>query len=151
THKQTGIDVLWKVPYATREPGIGPTPSGNSFDQWIHYYRGGWQTLLPNYGPAVFYRGSMLDFHGEAARKPWQVISENYEDGVSIEVATDLSSLPLSVTRRIFLPENEPKVQIAESVTNCSPTSVDCMWGHHPVFGAPLLSPQSRLYTGGRF
>jgi hypothetical protein len=118
TDKQTGVDVLWKVPYATREPGIGPTPSGDSFAQWIHYYRGGWQTLLPNYGPAVSYRGAMLDFHGEAARKPWQLISERYDHGVAIEVATDLASLPLSVTRQIFLSEEEPRIQITESVTN---------------------------------
>lgn len=150
THKQSGVDVLWKVPYPVREPGVGPAPSGDSFVQWIHYYRGGWQTLLPNYGPAVSYRGSPLEFHGEAARKPWHLNSEIYEGGVEIEVTTELASLPLSVKRRIFLCAERPQIEVTESVTNCSDNPVDCMWAHHPVFGAPLLSGDSRLYTGAR-
>ena len=150
THKPTGVDVLWKVPYPVLESGIGPTPSGDSFAQWIHHYRGGWQTILPNYGPAVIYRGSLLDFHGEAARRPWQLESEAYEDGVEIIVSTDLASLPLTVRRRISLSATGPRVDISESVTNTSNGPVDCMWAHHPVFGAPLLSSDSRLYAGAR-
>ena len=150
SHKQRGVDVLWKVPYPVREPGVGPTPAGDSFQQWIHYYRGGWQTILPNYGPAVSYHGSMLDFHGEAARRPWKLDSEMCEERVEIEVSTELSSLPLAIKRRISLSADSPVMDLVESVTNCSADPVDLMWAHHPVFGAPLLSPDSRLYTGAR-
>lgn len=150
TDKQSGVDVLWKVPYPVRDPGVGPAPAGDSFAQWIHYYRGGWQTILPNYGPAVSYRGSSLDFHGEAARRPWQLDAEICDEGAEIEVSTELSSLPLAVRRRISLSADSPVMQVIETVTNSSAGSVDCMWAHHPVFGAPLLSPDSRLYTGAK-
>jgi hypothetical protein len=149
-HKQTGTDVLWKVPYPVREPGVGPTPAGDSYAQWMHFYRGGWQTIFPNFGPAVKYRDAMLDFHGEAARRPWQLESEICGADVAVEVSTELSCLPLAIKRRFTVSGVRPELAIAETASNSSDEAVDCMWVHHPVFGAPLLSPQSRIYTGAR-
>jgi hypothetical protein len=146
-HKPSGIDVLWKVPYPVREPGVGPTPAGDSFAQWIHYYRGGWQTIFPNFGPAVEFRGALLDFHGEAARRPWRI---EWESDAEVEISTELACLPISMKRRIALSRVSPELTVLETVTNSSTESVDCMWAHHPVFGAPLLSPESRIYTGAR-
>jgi hypothetical protein len=150
THKATTIDVLWKVPYPVRDPGVGPTPSGDSFQQWIHYYRGGWQTIFPNYGRAVSYRGAHLDFHGEAARRPWTVESECAERNAEIEISTRLASLPFFLKRRISLSEQRAELNMIETVTNESTGPVDCVWAHHPVFGVPLLSAESRIYTGAR-
>ena len=149
-HKPTGIDLLWKVPYPVREPGVGPPPPGDSYQQWIHYYRGGWQTIFPNYGPAASYRGALLDFHGEAARRPWMLEFEADDGRAAIELSTSLASLPFTLRRRIVLSPERPVIQVTETVTNLSESALDCMWAHHPVFGAPLLSSQSRLYTAGR-
>jgi galactose mutarotase-like enzyme len=146
-HKPTSIDVLWKVPYPLREPGIGPTPAGDSYAQWMHYYRGGWQTIFPNFGPSVMFRGASLDFHGEAARRPWQLESEGNSE---IEISTDLACLPFSIHRRISLSEVHPELTVQETIANSSNAPLECMWAHHPVFGAPLLSPESRIYTGAQ-
>jgi len=146
-HKPTAIDVLWKVPYPLREPGVGPTPAGDSYTQWMHYYRGGWQTIFPNFGPAVMFRGALLDFHGEAARRPWRLESEG---DCEIEISTELACLPFSLHRRISLSAVRPELIMEETIANSAQTSLECMWAHHPVFGAPLLSPQSRIFTGAQ-
>jgi galactose mutarotase-like enzyme len=149
-HKATGVDLLWKVPYPVREPGVGPTPAGDSYQQWMHYYPGGWQTIFPNYGPAVSWRGALLDFHGEAARRPWVIASEVEESRAEIELSTHLASLPFSLRRHIVLSPEQPVLRVTETVTNLFDGPLDCMWAHHPVFGAPLLSSESRIYTGAR-
>jgi hypothetical protein len=146
-HKPTSIDVLWKVPYPVREPGIGPTPAGDSYAQWIHNYRGGWQTIFPNFGPAVMFRGALLDFHGEAARRPWQLESTGDHE---IVISTKLACLPFSMRRRISLSAVQPELTVQETITNDSMAPLECMWAHHPVFGAPLLSSQSVIYTGAQ-
>jgi hypothetical protein len=151
THKQTGADVLWKVPYPVREPGVGPPPAGDSFAQWLHYYRGGWQTILPNFGREVTYQGATIPFHGEAARRPWQLEREEVGDKVTgIELFTELSSLPLKIERSISLTNSHACIDVVETVTNLSAQPVDCMWAHHPAFASPLLSGNSRIYTGAR-
>jgi len=149
-HKPTGIDLLWKVPYPVREPGVGPNPAGDSYQQWIHYYRGGWQTIFPNYGPAVSWRGALLDFHGEAARRPWILTSESGDDRAEVELSTNLASLPFCLRRRIALSAERPILRVTETVTNLSVSALDCMWAHHPVFGAPLVSSESHIYTAAR-
>jgi hypothetical protein len=150
THKKSGVDVLWKVPYPVRDPGIGLPPAGDSYAQWLHYYRGGWQTILPNFGPSVTYRDALLDFHGEVARRPWQLDQEASGKDVEIEISTELASLPLTVKRRVALSPDRSEIIVSEKVTNMSADPVDCMWTHHPVFGAPLLSPESRIYAGAQ-
>lgn len=147
-HRNTGVDVLWKVPYPIREPGVGPPPAGDSYARWLHYYRGGWQTILPNFGAAVTYRDALLDFHGEAARRPWQLDGETKGEKIEIELSTELACLPLALKRRISLSSARPEIYITETVTNRSVDPVDYMWTHHPVFGAPLLSRESRIYSG---
>lgn len=150
-HKPTGIDVLWKVsPEALSEAG-GPATGEASFVDWVRRYRGGWQTILPNFGPAVEFHGRQLPFHGEAARVPWQLEEAGTTpDGVRAVVSAILTSMPLSVRREVLLVAERPVVRIRETVTNMSAESSDCMWGQHPVFGAPLVSPASVIYTGAR-
>lgn len=150
-HKRSGIDVLWKVPYPVSEPGVGPPPTGDSAAQWIAHYRGGWQTILPNFGQAVAYRGAHLDFHGEAARRPWRLDdASTHGQAARVVVSTRLLSMPLAVRREVLLDAGRPIVRIQETVTNVSEASCDCMWGHHPVFGAPLIAPEAVVYTGAR-
>lgn len=148
-HKPSGIDVLWKPPYASREPGIGPPPVGDSMAQWIAHYRGGWQTILPNFGKPVTYRGAVLDFHGEAARRPW-LLDEAAAASPHVVMSTRLQSMPLAVRREVWLDDERPMLRVRETVTNLSETACQCMWGHHPAFGAPLVAAGAAIYTGAR-
>ncbi|MGH9161725.1 MAG: DUF4432 family protein [Vicinamibacteraceae bacterium] len=148
-YKPKGTDVLFKVPYPTREPGVGPAPAGDSLEQWLAYYRGGWQVLFPNFGPEVEYRGARLDMHGEAARVPWRLISTAREGNrLDASMALTLRKSPARIERRVTLGVGEPALEIEERVTNLAAMPLDCVWAHHPAFGAPFLSPACRIFTG---
>jgi galactose mutarotase-like enzyme len=150
-YKPTGVDVLWKPPRPPREPGIGPTPAGDSFAVWTAHYRGGWQIIFPNFGPAVEYKGAPLDFHGEAARTVWQVEAlEASEAQALVTLGVTLLKSPFRIQRRMSLKADQPLLSIHETITNDGPEAMDCMWGHHPAFGAPLVSPDSFIDSGAR-
>ena len=67
TDHRTGIDVLWKAPWALRPHAVSTATAGASQTAWLDHYAGGWQVLFPNGGDAVTYRGADLGFHGEAS------------------------------------------------------------------------------------
>ena len=150
-YKPKGVDVLWKPPRPPREPGVGPDPEGDSETVWNHYYRGGWNVILPNFGPAVEYKGAPLDFHGEAARTSWDLDSlEATKQGAEATMSVTLIKSPLRVSRTMSLDSERPVLSIAETVTNDGVEETECMWGHHPAYGPPLLSEDCVIDTGAR-
>jgi hypothetical protein len=150
-YKPLGVDVLWKSPCPAREPGVGPTPAGDSLALWMAYYRGGWQLAFPNFGPAIEYKGATLPMHGEAARLPWELESaESDGRGVRLALKVDLLQTPFRIRRVLTLQANEPALSLEETITNQGGEPLDCMWCHHPAFGPPLLSAGCYLDTGAR-
>jgi hypothetical protein len=150
-YKPKGVDVMWKSPLLAREPGVGPTPAGDSLALWITYYRGGWQVIFPNFGPPVEYKGALLDMHGEAARTVWQLEeAENDGEQVQVTLAVALLRSPFRIKRVMSLQAGQPMLSITETITNEGPEAMDCMWGHHPAYGPPLLSPECVIDTGAR-
>lgn len=146
-----GVDVLFKPPYPAREPGVGPAPQGDSVTQWISNYRGGWQVILPNFGSPVEHRGAPLGMHGEAARVPWELQSVEHEDErLEVTLTTRLTLSPFRLHRVLVLTSEQPVLEVRETITNEGVDPMECMWGHHPAFGAPLISPESTLDTGAR-
>lgn len=151
-YKPRGADALWKPPRSMREPGVGPIPEGDSETVWHSYYRGGWNVIFPNFGPAVEYKGAPLDFHGEAARTPWQLEGvESAGDRLEATMAVTLLKSPFHIRRVMSLESGRPVLSIQETVTNDGEQEWDLMWGHHPAFGPPLLSPEAVIDTGARF
>jgi hypothetical protein len=150
-YKPKRLDVLWKPPRPPREPGVGPTPAGDSFAIWHAHYRGGWQTIFPNFGPPVEYKGAPLDFHGEAARVPWQVeAAESDGRQARVQLSVRLLKSPFRLQRVLSLEAGRPVLSIHDTVTNEGPDAMDCMWGQHPAFGPPFLSPECAIDTGAR-
>jgi galactose mutarotase-like enzyme len=150
-YKPRGINVLWTPPRPPRESGVGPAPAGDSQALWLAYYRGGWQVIFPNFGPPVEYKGAPLDMHGEAARTVWQ-LEEIESDGERVQVTLSVVLLksPFHIKRVMSLQAGQPVLVIEETITNDGPEAMDCMWGHHPAFGPPLLSHECVLDTGAR-
>lgn len=137
-YRPANIDVLWKPPALPAGSDVAPV-AGDSAAEWHARYRGGWQTILPNFGPECVHRGVHYEFHGEAARVPWSVDEiANDRDSAVLVVSVTLRGLPLRVRRRISL-GTTPVLKITETVANLADCAVDAMWGHHPVFGAPFL------------
>ena len=150
-YKPKGMDVMWKAPRPPREPGVGPTPAGDSMTVWLTYYRGGWQVIFPNFGPAVEYKGAPVPFHGEAARTVWQIEGvENDGEQVEVTLGVVLLRSPFRIKRVMMLQAGQPVLSIHETITNEGVEAMDCMWGHHPFFGSPLLSPACVIDTRAR-
>lgn len=146
-HRPRNVDVLWKAPRPERDlAGMEPTIA-----RWHSGYPGGWQTILPNFGPPNLHDGRWLGMHGEAACVPWTV-DEIAQTGpeASIAVSAVLRSVPLRVARTLSVRAGEPSIRIVETVTNLADRPTDVMWGHHPAFGAPFLSPHCAIDTGAR-
>jgi galactose mutarotase-like enzyme len=151
TYKLKDVDVLFKSPLPVREPGVGPAPAGDSATLWVDHYRGGWHTIFPNFGPAVEYKGALLDMHGEAARIPWQLEHLASDDEqVKVTLGVTLLRSPFRLRRAMSLQVGKPLMTISETVTNDGPEAMECMWGHHPTFGAPFLGPDCVIDTGAR-
>jgi hypothetical protein len=150
-YKPQGKDVLWKPPRPPREPGVGPTPTGDSETLWHTYYRGGWQVIFPNFGPPVEYKGAPLDMHGEAARTVWQLEGIKSDGGqVQVTLGVRLLKSPFRIRRVMSLEAGRPILSLRETITNEGAEAMDCMWGHHPTFGPPLLSSKCVIDTGAR-
>jgi galactose mutarotase-like enzyme len=141
-----GVDVLWKPSRTPREPGVGPPTTGDSLTAWIDYYRGGWNLIFPNFGSAVTHRGAALEFHGEAARMPWSLGAvEASAARASVELKVALLRSPFRIKRVISLEAGEPVLSVTDTVLNDGEEPMECMWAHHPAFGAPLVSAECAI------
>lgn len=150
--KPLGIDVLWKPQRVPREPGIGPPLAGDSYILWNEYFRGGWNLIFPNFGPAVMHRGSPLEFHGEAARVAWtqgQVHSDS--DAASVQLEVTLLRSPFHIRRTVSVQSGQPALFVNDTITNESVEPMECMWAHHPAFGPPLISADCTIETDAQF
>lgn len=151
-YKPLGIDVLWKTPRTPREPGIGSPPTGDSLTRWIDYFRGGWNVIFPNFGPAVTHRGAPLEFHGEAARLPWSLSAiKSTSTHASVELEVALQRSPFRIKREVSVTAGEPMLSVTETVTNECDEPMECIWAQHPAFGTPLVSEDCVIETGAQF
>jgi galactose mutarotase-like enzyme len=138
-YKPAGLDYLWKSPIGLIEnPGPSPLPCHDFMD----YYEGGWQEILPSGGPPNTYAGVDYGLHGELWSLPWSVRYDECQPTTEVSVVLNckLTMLPLSVEKRFTLKLGEPILHIEETLTNDSDKTIDFMWGHHPTLGAPFLN-----------
>ena len=151
-YKPKRVDVMWKPPRPPREPGVGPTPAGDSMTVWLAYYRGGWQVIFPSFGTSIVeYKGAPLDACGEAARTVWQIEGvENDGEQIQVTLGVVLLRSPFRIRRVMKLQVGQPVLSISETITNEGVEAMDCMWCHHPAYGPPLLSPECVIDTGAR-
>ena len=143
TDRRTGVDVLWKAPWALRPHALSTATAGASQTAWLDHYAGGWQVLFPNGGDAVTYQGADLGFHGEASVAPWTAAVVSQEG--RIELATDLRRSPFRLHRRMELTPGASTLRFTETVTNHGTEALPYMWGHHPAYGSPFLCDGARL------
>ena len=116
---------------------------GSAILDWLSEYRGGWQVLFPNAGNENTVMGVPLPFHGEFGRTETTVVSKKKTELV-IKAGT---RLPLVLTRTYKLLPNKPTLQITQSVSNESDSSIPFIWGEHPAFSLPRGS-KINLPTG---
>jgi hypothetical protein len=149
-HRASGVDVMARVPNGLRAPGQGVLASHNQV-AWMEMYEGGWQEILPNGGDPCEHKGVELTFHGESTTLPWSYRTVAWTDEeVAVEFEVQLFRSPFHLRRRMILNARQPAVRFEEEVTNLAAEPMEFMWGHHPAYGAPFLSADTRLYTNAQ-
>ena len=148
-YKPKDVDVLWKSPWGMKEPGRGFDSAFDSATAWLEAYAGGWQVLFPNGGDATIYKGAPLSFHGEASMKAWdyEIVSEG-DSALEVKLKTRLSRSPYTIERWMRVESGSPILHIRERITNHAGEAMDCMWSHHPAYGAPFLSEHCVIDVG---
>ena len=148
-YKPKGMDVLWKSPSGLRPTGRGVPTAFSSEAAWLEYYAGGWQEIFPNGGPACTYKGVELSFHGEASVAPWEwTVIEQSDVAAEVRFSVRLFRSPFRIERVMRVEAGQPLLILRERITNEAGEAMDYMWGHHPAYGAPFLSPHCLIDVG---
>lgn len=141
--RRTGHELLGRLRPTPPDDGTRaiavPAATEATFNRW---YAGGWQELLPNGDTPCEVDGVRHSFHGESWARPWRVVRHAPP---SITMQVDLSWPPLRLERTVTLDEAEPGLVVAERLTNTGSATARILWGHHPVFGGPLLAAGGRI------
>ncbi len=147
-YKPQNIDVLWKAPWGMKESAGGFDSAFDSQTAWLEAYAGGWQVLFPNGGFHNTYKGAQLGFHGEASMKAWdyEIVSAS-SAALEVKFSVRLSRSPYSIERWMRLESGSPILHIRERITNHAGEAMECMWSHHPAYGAPFLSEHCVIDT----
>lgn len=145
-YKPEDVDFLWHspIPVVWGQPHSGTVvhPEGYFAD----YYEGCWQEVLPNAGRFCEWQGARLGLHGEVWGLPWAcAVVEDTPEQVAVELSVACRRMPLKLIRRMTLRAGRPCLYLEETLTNDSPVRVAVMWGHHPAYGEPFLSPSCRI------
>ena len=139
--RESGIDVLFHVPWGLQPPGAPPL-EGSGDDAFMWNYAGGWQELFPSVNEACTYRGRRIPFHGEVATLPWEY--DVLSDGV-VRFMTRCRETPFELQRTLRVDDGQARLEIESVATNVGDEPAHFVWGQHCVVGAPLLEEGCRL------
>jgi len=139
-YKPKDTDFMWLSPWGIKNPSTFvstiPSKDGNFMD----YYEGGWQEIIPNFGISTQSQGTEQGLHGEISLIPWDYqVMENNVSCISIKFMVRSYRTPLYVEKILTLKSGDPKLYISEKLINEGYTDVDLMWTHHPTFGGAFL------------
>lgn len=142
--RPTALDVLFKTRWGLRHPDSRPL-GGNAESRLMQSYPGGWQSVFPNGGDPVEEHGITWGLHGEVwlTAFEWAVSTAG-----ALEMTARLVHTPFEITKSVALVDG--RLSVRERITNIGRQSIEVMWSHHPAFGAPFLSPETRVETNGR-
>ncbi len=147
--RRSGTELLGRTPWLPRALRLRTRPSQlfhpDSESAWLEGYRGGWQSLFPNAGPASAVAGAQQGFHGEASVASWQL---EHVARTKARLAIELFTAPLRLDRHVRL--DGGVLRVNDTVRNLAGVETSYDYVHHPAFGAPLISPGTQVDTGAR-
>jgi len=147
-YKPLDIDFLWHSANSFRHPSQFVPPAGSPANPFFDHWTGGWFEVLPNGGPASSYKGADLGNFAETINVPWEYrILEDTPQQVRVALWIKTYRTPFLLQKTLTLKSGVPVLFIEEQVTNQGCEPLDCMWGHHPVVGAPFLDDTCRLHA----
>ncbi|MGH7143334.1 MAG: DUF4432 family protein [Planctomycetota bacterium] len=146
-HKPSDTDFMWRNPLGL--PRADRLVNGNDrLKSFFDFYFGGWQELFPHGSAPEENLGQQNYFHGELTLSPMDVtVVEDTPKRVAVKLSTRLRLSPFTVEKTFTLAAGSGAVEIHERIENFGKVAVRAMWGHHPAFGEPFLTPETRLFA----
>jgi len=146
-YKPLDVDVLFHAPTGYRKPGSLTGTVGRSDGEFMEYYGGGWQDILPFAGnETIKHRFGEWGMHGETPLLAWDAtIEDESPSEVTVKLAVNTPRYPLHVEKWITIDDNSATVRIREKVANTSNQTLEYCWLQHPALGSPLISPGTRV------
>lgn len=126
----TALGRQWLAECGPRSPG-----------SYVQEGSGGWDEIVPTVSACVLPDGTELADHGDAWQSEWALVSAG--DG-HVEAAVTLSSLPITLTRRVEA--TAAGLRLSYTATTSSVAPVPLFWCAHPLFAA---YPGTRLNAAG--
>ena len=95
-YKPLDVDVLFHAPTGYRKPGSFTGTSRRSEGEFMEYYGGGWQDILPFAGNESFkHRMGEWGMHGETPLLPWDTsIEKESSSEVSVKLSVKIPRYP---------------------------------------------------------
>lgn len=140
-YKPKDMDFMWLSPWGINTPSKFVSTVNSAEGNFMDYYEGGWQEILPNFGFGDKYYGTVEEgLHGEVCLLPWkwQVIENNSKE-VAIMFFIRTYRTPFYLEKTITLKKNDPKLYIFERLKNEGYTDISFNWTHHPAYGGAFL------------
>ncbi|MCL5987067.1 MAG: DUF4432 family protein [Actinobacteria bacterium] len=139
-YKPKGMDFMWLSPWGINSPSKF-VPSVNSrYGNFMDFYEGGWQEILPNFGYGGVFKGAEEGLHGEVSLIPWDFeILEDTPSAVSIKFKVRTYRTPFYLEKTLALKSDDPRLYITEKLKNEGYQDIDLMWTHHPTYGGEFL------------
>ncbi|HNY42164.1 MAG TPA: DUF4432 family protein [Bryobacteraceae bacterium] len=138
--KATGVNPLWVPPWKSIEPSTydeakHPEYGCNSESQLLAGILGHNLCLDQFGGPSEAEAAAGIGVHGEGSVAHYKI----EVDGDVLTQQTLLETCQLKFTRRIRLAPDSRRLEIAETVENCSPCDRPVAWTQHVTLGPPFL------------
>lgn len=139
-YKPKDIDFMWLSPWGINSPAkFVPTISSKD-GNFMDFYEGGWQEIIPNFGYGGLREGVEEGLHGEICLIPWDFqILEDSPSIVSIKFRVRTYRTPFYLEKTLTLKKGDPKLYVSEKLKNEGYTGTSLMWTHHPTFGGRFL------------
>lgn len=150
-YKPQDIDFMWRSPVSLHKMSDFMSTTGDSFNNYLDHYEGGWQEIFPNGGPECTYKGAKLGMHGELCNMPWQyeVVADD-EKEIAVRFVAQLVRSPFRVEKTITLKTGESVLHFEETIENLAKEDMHFMWGQHPTLGQPFLSEHCTIRTSAK-
>ena len=71
-YKPKDIDFMWLSPWGINSPAKFVSTTNSTDGNFMDYYEGGWQEIIPNFGGKASYKGIEEGLHGEISLIPWE-------------------------------------------------------------------------------
>jgi galactose mutarotase-like enzyme len=144
-YKPRQAEMLWQSARGVIPKEQPPIVSDPLF-QYRDRSPGGWPEIFPHGSAPVQLDGVTMPFHGEAVNRVWDCeILQACGPEVVARMTLKCHLMPLRLERILKLRAGSAALILEETATNYSDLEVDFMWGHHPIFGRPLMSGSSRV------